>query len=324
VTTDLNGILIVTSTGVGRDGSTATVESTLGISAGMPGVLINSKAKISGNTRVQGSNGSLHANDTLLLSGNPCADQYFSSSADIINPGNLKGAGCVGSGFNRPWQPYIPPPIYNIRQDFYGKTNYILGAIGAQAGKVYTGTGQLIADTSLTGNKWFNGTSYWQWNPYDMTWVQSGVSILNGSYYSEGNITVAGNFGNRNIPALVTFIAEGCISNQGKQYLAPAYNNLTFIAGTDVKIRGKLDTGGDDLESNGLIYAHHQIDFSGTPTLNGSVIAANQADTNSPGGFNLVPLDNGYMNIHGNALIIINNSASQKPIIAYTWREVRR
>jgi Tfp pilus assembly protein PilX len=323
-TIDTNGVLIITSTGVGRDGSTATIEETVTIKGNFPAVLINGKAKISGNVKIQGSNGILHANDSLLLSGNPCSDVYFSTSADIVNPGNLKGANCVGSGVNPSSQPYVAPPVYNIRNDFYGKTDYILGAIGAQAGKVYNGSGILISDTSKTSNKWVSGTATWEWSPSYMAWIQSGSSILSGSYYSEANIAITGNFGIKAIPSRVTFIAEGCIYNQGKQYMTPAYRDFSMVAGTDIKISGKLDTGSDDLESEGLVYAHHQINFAGTPTINGTVVAANQADTNSPGGSNLVPLESGYMNISGNATIISNSSSASNGVTVINWREVRQ
>ncbi len=324
-TIDLNGILIVTSTGVGRDGSSATVEATIGAKPGMPAILINGKAKINGNLKVQGSNGIVHTNDTLLLSGSACADQYFSSSADIVNPNNSLGKGCVGAGVSRSSQPFIQPPLYNIRNDFYGKTDYILGAIGTQAGKVYSGAGLLIADTSLTSDKWVVGSMQWQWAARDMLWIQSGASILSGSYYSEGNMSITGNFGIKTTPALVTFIAEGYIQNKGRQYTAPVYRNLSIVAGTDIKLSGKLDTGSDDLVTEGLVYAHHQIDFVGTPTISGTVVAANQADTNSPGGMNLVPLDtNGYISINGTPTVISNNNNSGNAVINYSWREIRQ
>jgi hypothetical protein len=323
-TTDLNGILIVTSTGKGRDGSSATIEETISIKGDLPAILINGKTKVSGSVKIEGTNGILHSNDTLQLNGNPCADQYFSSSVDILNAGNLKGAKCSGAGVNKTNQPIIEPPIYNIRNDFYGKTDYILGAIGTQAGKVYNGAGTLIWDTSKSSNKWTSGTAIWTWDPIYMTWIQSGTSILNGSYYSEANIAITGNFGLKANPTRATFIAEGCIYNQGKQYLTPAYQGFSFVAGTDIKISGKLDTGSDDLESEGLIYAHHQIDFAGTPIINGTVIAANQADTNSPGAFNLVPLESGFMNIHGNVTIISNNSNAGGGASVINWREVRQ
>jgi hypothetical protein len=232
----------------------------------------------------------------------------------------------MGTGVNRANQPVIQPPVFNIRNDFYGKTDYILGAIGTQAGKVYNGSGRLLADTSLTGNRWIVGTAVWTWVPSMSMWLQSGVAILNGSFYSEGNMAITGNFGTSLIPARVTFIAEGFIYNQGKQYLTPSYRNYTLVAGTDLKISGKLtEVDTDDLELDGFAYAHHQIDFSGTPTLRGLVVAANQADTNSPAcGCNLVPLESGYMHIRGNPTIIDDgNGSGSRGVSLKGWREVR-
>jgi Tfp pilus assembly protein PilX len=326
-TTDKNGILILTSTGVGRNGATATIEAIYyAKSVNLPAVLTNGKTKIAGSVRVQGDNGILHSNDTLRIDGAPCADQYFSTSTDIINPSKLKGTNCSGSGFNRFSQPLMEPPILNIRDDFYGKTTFTLGAIGTQAGKVYSGSGTLLADTSKTGNKWTNTDgSTWIWDSGKALWIQSGNKVTNGSYYSEGNIAITGNFGNPSTPARVSFIAEGFIYNQGKQNLAPSYQNYTLIAGTDIKLSGKFsETEIADLELEGFTYAHHQIDFSGTPTLRGSVVAANQGDTASPGGINLVPLDSGWMKISGNPTIISDTGVvftfgSQ----ILSWREVR-
>ena len=320
---DLNGILIITSTGVGRDGATATIESAVKVLNPLPAVLINGKANVSGNVKVSGVNGILHANDTLLVNGNPCADLYFSTSVNIINPTNTKGAGCNGGGVIRTNQPIIEPPIYNIRNDFYGKTDYTLGAIGTRAGKVYNGVGVLIADTTTTGNKWTSGTAQWTWYPEQRAWIQSGTSILSASFYSEGNIAITGNFGTSLNPARVSFIAEGCIYNLGKQYMAPKYQNFSMVAGTDLKITGKLtEVSVDDLESDGITYALHQISFSGNPIIRGTVIAANQADTASPGGTNLVPLESGYMKISGNPTIISDGSNTVR-LTELTWREVR-
>jgi Tfp pilus assembly protein PilX len=327
-TTDTNGILIVTSTGIGRDGATSTVEATVfSKTVSYPAVLINGKAKIAGSVSVEGTNGILHSNDTLRIDGAPCADQYFSTAADIINASKLKGSNCSGAGVNRYSQPVIEPPVYDVRNDFYGKTTYILGAIGAQAGKVYTGTGVLVANTTTTSNTWTNSDgSVWTWSPSIATWIQSGTKITSASYYSEGNIAITGNFGTKAAPAKVSFFAEGFIYNQGKQYLTPHYSGITLMAGTDILLRGKFTADADDLEAEGITYANHQIDFAGTPVLNGIVIAANRADTNSYGcNCNLVPLDSsGFMSINGNVTVISNggNTIEQGASVV-SWREVR-
>ena len=322
--TDLNGILIVTSTGVGRNGATAVIETSVKGKDAFPAILVNGKVNVSGNVNVMGINGILHANDTLVVSGNPCAEQYFSTSVNIVNAGNTRGSGCSGAGTIRSNQPVIAPPVYNIRNDFYGRTDYILGAIGTKAGKVYNSEGVLVADTTQTSNQWVSGGAVWTWYPTQMAWVQSGTAILNASFYSEGNIAITGNFGTSTNPARVSFIAEGCIYNQGKQFMAPKYQNFSMIAGTDLKISGRLtEVSVEDLEMDGITYALHQIDFSGTPTIRGAVVAANQADTPSPGGINLVPLEAGFMKISGNVRIIAdgNNGGGLNTL---NWREVRR
>lgn len=319
-TADSNGILIITSTGIGRNGATATIETAVKALTPLPAVLINGKANISGSVKVEGSNGILHANDTLQINGNPCADQYFSTSSNIVNPNKTKGSGCSGAGVIRTSQPVIEPPIYNIRSDFYGKTDYILD----KTGKVLTGAGTLVSDATKTGNKWVSGGAAWIWYPEKQAWVQSGATVLNASFYSEVNIAITGNFGSSSNPARVTFIAEGCIYNEGKQYLAPKYQNFSLVAGTDLKISGKLTAVSvDDLEADGITYARDQIDFSGTPTFRGNVIAANQSDGLSPGGFNLVPLDSGYMKISGNPTIIVDGTNSGG-VTSLSWREVRK
>jgi Tfp pilus assembly protein PilX len=63
-TTDSNRTLIITATGVGRDSSTATIEETISIKENFPAILINGKARVSGNVKIQGTNGSLHSNST--------------------------------------------------------------------------------------------------------------------------------------------------------------------------------------------------------------------------------------------------------------------
>lgn len=322
-TKDLNGILIVTSTGVGRDGATATVETVVKGTPPLPALLINGNATLSGSVSVQGTNGVMHANGLLDINGGPCAEQYFSTSLTVTGSNKTKGAGCSGPGVVKLGQPIIEPPIYNIRNEFYGKTDYIMGVNGANAGKVFTGAGVLVADATKTGNKWTSGSAQWIWQPAQAAWVQSGNSILNASFYSEGNIAIYGNFGTSTSPAQVTFIAEGCIYNQGKQYMIPKYQNFSLVAGTDLKIAGRLISGSDDLELEGITYALHQIEFSGTPILKGPVVAANQADTNSPGGFNLVPLVAGFMVITGNPTISVDGRYGGK-VNSLTWREIRR
>lgn len=323
---DSNGTLIIISTGHGRDGSTATIEATLRTSiTETPAMLVNSKLTISGNMQLKGTHGAVHSNDTLDFDGNPCAQQYFSSSATIVDAGNSKGGDCNSGGVNRANQPVITPPLYNIRNDFYDKADYVLGAVGTKAGNVYNKNGQLVHSSSAQGIDWISNGSKWSWNAAGSKWVHNGNTIVNGTYYSEANIEIIDNFGTATAPAQVSLFAEGFINLPGNPYMRPHYQNYSMMAGTDLRIGGNAGTGGVNFE--GILYAHHQIDFSGNPGIRGLVIAANQGDTNSPGcGCNLIPLlTSGFMRVNGNPVITYNggllNGGGQIEMIS--WREVR-
>lgn len=321
-TTDLNGILVVTSTGVGRDGATATIEVVVTMKP-FPAVLINSKADVTGSLDVKGAGGIMHANDTFRLSGSPCADLYFSASGSITNPNLLRGAGCNGTGVSREYQKIIPPPIYNIRTDFYDKADYILGAIGSKAGRIYDRSGFMVYKASGSRNSWDVGQSSWSWDSVTMTWSHSGNEIQSATFYSEGNIELGGSLGTKTIPVRVTLFAEGYISNQGKQYIAPAYSVYSLVAGTDLKLKGNFNES-TDLNVQGINYALQQISFGGSVSLAGIVIAANQGDANSPGcGCNPVPLNNGYMDIAGSPDVTNDGDYLGGGADVNSWREVR-
>ena len=324
--TDTNGRLQITSTGVGRDGSTVTIEAIVSISAspGIPALLVNGKLNISGNPEIGGSSGIVHANDTLDFDGNPCADQYFSSSSNIVDAGNAMGPGCGGVGTTLPNTPTISPPLYDIRTDFYNEADYILGAIGAQAGRVYDSVGNEIHDA--TSSDWEVGNSKWSWDPGSMRWVHGGDELPNGTYYSEGNMNIGDNFGTSGSPAQVTLVAEGYIEISGNPYMQADYDDFAVVAGTDLKVNGNPGFGENNYQ--GILYAYHQIDFSGNPAINGAVIAANQADTNSPGcGCNFIPRESGdFIKISGNPTINYDGSlfaSGSSGVSMISWREVR-
>ena len=135
---------------------------------------------------------------------------------------------------------------------------------------------------------------------------------------------VGDSFGSAGSPVTATLIAEGYINISGNPFLRPEYQNYSLMAGTDLRISGNPAAGSNNYQ--GIHYAHHQIGFTGNPGINGVVIGANQADTNSPGcGCNFIPLEpGGFTLINGNPIITYNgvllNSSSMTVI---SWREVR-
>lgn len=112
-------------------------------------------------------------------------------------------------------------------------------------------------------------------------------------------MTIGDSFGTPASPAIVTLIAEGYIDMSGNSYMRPEYQSYSLMAGTDLAIGGNPAAGSQNF--TGIHYAGHQIKFNGDPAINGVVVAANLADTNSPTcGCNPVPLVGGYMEISGN------------------------
>ena len=96
----------------------------------------------------------------------------------------------------------------------------------------------------------------------------------------------------------------------------PFIGPILMIAGYD------LDLGADfDASYEGLFYARHQLDIKGGPTLNGQVIALNEADTDYETK-NPVTKVSGVMVIAGNPTINYSGNGLNS-VRALTWRECR-
>ena len=109
--TDVDQMLFMRSVGFGPRGSRAAVELTLGAAA-MPAVVVEGNLEVKGNPTVTGPAGSIHANGTLELSGNPCTHVYYASVAGTTESGNVQGGtGCTAAGVDsRPFSPRINIP----------------------------------------------------------------------------------------------------------------------------------------------------------------------------------------------------------------------
>jgi Tfp pilus assembly protein PilX len=321
---DSNQRVVITSTGILPSGATATTESIIGVSLS-PAILINGPARVGGNMQILGTEGVFHANGQIDVSGNSiCASQYYSSSSTINAATTRTGASCNGVGPTNPNQPVFAVPVWNIRTDFYGRSDFVLGATGSSAGKVFDRSGILVFDAAVSGDTWvINASASWNWNASNRLWSHSGSSLPTGTYYSEGNIELGSNFGTAAVPARATIIAEGYIRASGNPYMRPNLDNFSLMAGTDLRLSGNPTSGSYNYQ--GIHYAGHQLGFLGNPGISGSVIAANIADTDSPGcGCNPIQLNNaGYMDVSGNPTITYNGGLLNAASRIISWREVR-
>ncbi|HUF24319.1 MAG TPA: hypothetical protein VMN81_09340 [Vicinamibacterales bacterium] len=313
---DANRRILVRSIGVGANGATATVEQLFG-TTDLPAVIVNGNTLVTGNPDFMGAAGAIHSNGSMDLAGNPCAQQYYSSTDTIgIGGGSVGGgAGCTSGGVDaRPGSPPINLPIinpdtYKPQVTFWMESN----------GTCYSGaTG--LAIVCPAG---------WSFNAGSTTW-SSNTQLAAGSYWVNGNVIQEGSPGSSAVPRPVTILAKGYIDIGGSPSTTPALTvnglganpvGLTAVAGTDVRIRGNHSG------FNGLYYANHQLDVTGGSTIAGQLLALNAADTTYPiganAGANLVQLNAaGQMVISGNPTINFSGSGVQG-LAALRWRECR-
>ena len=116
---DVNGRLVIRSTGFGPRGTQATLEQML-VPIEMPALLVNGNLTMAGNTRILGDQGSVHANGTLRIQNNSVfVAKDATSTGTLTAPGGWDPGGLESGGM-----PIIPVPnilAYNYRTtgDFF-------------------------------------------------------------------------------------------------------------------------------------------------------------------------------------------------------------
>ncbi len=311
---DVNKRVLMRSTGVGRNGSTASIEAVFG-AVDMPAIFLNGNANVQGNPKMSGTDGAVYANGNLILSGTPCAQIYYSSSGTTTAGSNVKGGtGCTTAGANeisnaQPMNvPILNPANYEQYADYkLDGTTGLMYQRSAGAGSPW------VVIPSLPGVTYVSSTAGWSF-----------VSAIgSGTYYVyQSDLTMSGSPG----PINITIICDGWVSITGSPQIAPKLTlpwrgGVSVIAGTDLLIGGNSSSS-----FTGLYYALDQINFSGTPNIAGQIVAANQADVPYPaaGGTNLVPLDptTGNMDVAGNPQITWSGGG-MVAIAQLQWRECR-
>lgn len=327
--TDVDQTLLMRSVGFGPRGSRAAVELTLGAAA-MPAVVVEGNLEVKGNPTVTGPAGSIHANGALELSGNPCTHVYYASVEGTVESGNVQGgAACTAAGVDaRPFSPRMNIPKlspfavaqqavtagFQVRTLLPNGFNNGTTVCANTAGCAYLGLlGGVLVPTAIP--------SGWDYQSNGKTWRTQGQTQA-GTYYIVGNAEITANTGGvGGGNAQLSVLAEGSISANGNPDVVP-HSNVPFI-GPILMIAGHdLDLGATfDASYEGLFYARHQLDIKGSPTLNGQVIALNEADTPYESK-NPVTKASGVMVIAGNPTINYSGNGLQT-VKALTWRECR-
>ena len=212
---------------------------------------------VNGGPRVLGKYGSVHANLDLMIYGDPLIDKHATASGDYIVTGGPLIGGKSGGGYPKVYVPEIDPANYRGMADYVLRDN----------GDVYDRFGVQVATGAFGGWVWTSakGNKAAKWT------CSTSDPLGNKTYYIEGDAFVSGNPGGIGNPWVVTILATGNIDVSGNpkmQTNETAGSGLIFVAGGDLKIEGNPDQ-----RYEGHILVREQFIISGTPRLNGALIA---------------------------------------------------
>jgi hypothetical protein len=219
--------------------------------------------------------------------------------------------------------------------DFRSLADYILrgdGKVFQRSGGIET---EIYDAAGPGGDVWpGNSSNSWQWSDKSgasRRWVFSGSnvhsSLENKAFYFEKvagtnwtNVTMSGSppTGPPGTPAWkVTVIAQGYIDISGNPNIraADGKQNLLFVAGSDIKIGGTLNS---TYVGGAVLAAHEQIGIGGNATITGLLLAENASHLET-----LVTATS----VSGNPNITYNGLPTppgiwRLPIVVKAWKEV--
>jgi hypothetical protein len=337
-TTDANGVLIITSTGVGRNGATATIETIINSeAANYPGFLANGDVKLTNTVKVLGPMGIIQVNGSVNVpsgAGNfTCAEKKFQitgTSIDIANSYTTPLCNTIGVPgttilFNQP--PYVPPiiDVNKLRSHYKRHANYVF----ADTGAIYPQTNGVERAMSLSTNeRQALGLNGWTWQSNTKTWSYSSNTVLVDAiyYFKNSNVKIS-NGGNSTTPPTISLLAEGSITITNEPAFQPKLPGFSLISANDIFISTRLGV----INNPGFIYAYGQMKFSNQALVYGGVIAANfyredgstGPDALDPGGQNLVSRAAGAIQFSNDVTIITTGNTNETGASMVSWREVR-
>ena len=309
-TTDANSIVVVQAIGYAPDNTQVTLESTLtaigGAFAGFRiAVVTGGDLVINGNPTIIGSQGGVHANVDMEISGSPSIQTTATASDSYSVSGNPDIGGFSGGGYDL----QVVPEVRAI--DYRTVADYIL----TSGGVVTTQGGTPICDASGDNDAC---KDLYGWTFDDPGWKLGANNGADGTYYVEGPATISGNPGSAAHPLALTLIAEGSIQISGNPHLTPETPELMFVTDGDLKINGFLRM---PLTVEGLMLVHEQLMISGNSTLSGQLIVEDAEDNSSLVHKNTI---SGNSLISYNGTIAAGGGGGGVAVITVTaWREVK-
>ncbi|MFH1226505.1 MAG: polymer-forming cytoskeletal protein [Planctomycetota bacterium] len=240
-------------------------------------VVVGGSLKVFGSAQIAGTDGNIQANGNVDIGGSATISKDVFATGNITgNLGNIGGAPYPDSG---------PVSIPSISPTQYaGLAGYILQSDG----QVFNKSDSIAYAPPYRG--WDYNGGLWSYN--------SGNSY-DGTYYAQTgtDVKISGSPGAPATPWQVTIISEGYIDVSGNPTISPYSQNVALLAGRDLQMSGTASN-----PYTGLYAAHEQLKLSGTPKINGVVLAEDKEDL-----CNLVSTGSQFdISIAGNAEITYN------------------
>ena len=285
--TDGNSRIVASCRGVASDGASATLEVMIGVTP-LPAMASDGNLTINGNPQVTGPCGGVHANNIVVVSGNPEVSQTVSASNTV------EVSGSITDPAGNPVEPLQHQPPVEIPERHYAEfcpsdADFTLKADGT------------ILDAS--GNPYSGPPTNWVYaSSAPVIWDLSGNTVMNGTYCVEGSAKISGNPGDPGSPANLSIVASGSVEVSGNPYFQPDHpDGLQIMAEGDVSISGNPSAGTNNYA--GAIYAGSQCQLNGNPRLAGQILCKD--NPNPPGSVDYAS----EISISGNAEIIFDCSS---------------
>ena len=290
---DENATLIVRATGYGPDNTKVVLKALIG-SPPVPAVFVDGDLIVSGTATIEGSDGNLHANGDLLISGGG------TSVTGVVTASGAYAGSHSGSG-GADEVSYIETRA----SDYLADADFIL----TSSGTVTQPDGTVVCDASIVSgackDSWgwdFKGTSGWE------TYEDGADSKDNKTFYVEGGVTI-GDFGSSSNPLQMTIIAEGSIMANGSPHISPDIDPLLFVTDGDLEISGPLE-----MHAMGQMRVHEQLKLNGDAVIIGPIRVDNAVSVDD-----LVTENT----ISGNPTITYDGGVPSDMFRVIGWRDVR-
>lgn len=259
------------------DGGKASLEVVLGVDV-LPAIAANGSLTMANNAKALGYCGAVHANDDLTLSGTGTVVASTVTASDQVSGTTKDSLGAAKSPIGGRPPVEIPAMTYaqfcgtpgtNATTNFNDVELWLTSTGVLYRKGIATGVTSAISSTTKYHGWWYTaGTSTW-------SFTSGGTPApVPGKVCIEGNVEMSGNIGSATIPFQISVIATGSVRVSGTPYLTPATtDSIGIVSGGDVSIAGNPSAGAISYE--GLIYAHSQCLGTGSATMRGQLLCAN-------------------------------------------------